>query len=50
MRIQIKDKSNNGEVFVWGLWGPKTIEHILDLLNTDIQNVNKSLRALKEIS
>lgn len=49
MRIQIKDKSNNGEVFVWGLCGPKTIDHILNLLNEDIRNVNKSLRELQEV-
>ena len=48
MKIQIKDLSNNGEVFVWGLWGPKTIDHILKILNRDIENVNKSLRSLYE--
>lgn len=49
MRIQIKDKSNNGEVFVWGLCGPKTIDHILNLLNEDIKNVNIALQDLKEV-
>jgi len=48
MKIQIQDKSENGEVFVWGLWGPKTIEHILARLNNDIQNVNKALRELAQ--
>lgn len=48
MKIQVQDLSENGEVFVWGVWGPKTIEKILGRLNKDIENVNKSLRRLYE--
>lgn len=49
MKIHVQDKSSNGEVFVWGLWGPKTIEHIISLINTDVQNVNQALRDLQGV-
>lgn len=48
MKIQIKDLSNNGEVFVWGLCGPHYIEKMLSKINEDIEKVNSSLRSLYE--
>jgi hypothetical protein len=48
MKIQIQDKSENGEVFVWGLWGPKTIEHILGKINQEVQTFNGVLRELAQ--
>lgn len=48
MKIQVKYKPQKEEIFVWGIWGPKTIDHILNLLNKDIKNVNRSLRRLYE--
>lgn len=48
MKIQVKYKPQKEEIFVWGIWGPKTIDHILSLINKDIKNVNKSLRGLYE--
>lgn len=43
--VNIKNESD-GEVFVVGVWGPKTIDKILKMLNTDIANVNRALRNL----
>jgi ribosomal protein S28E/S33 len=48
MKILIKDNSNNGEVLVRGVYGPKTISKLLELINEDIRNINRSLRALYE--
>lgn len=48
MKIQIKDLSDNGEVFVRGVWGPKTIEKILTAMNEEINNINGQLRSLYE--
>lgn len=45
MKIKVKSiSSNNGEVFVRGVFGPRTIERLLAEINQDIQAVNKSLR------
>lgn len=46
MRIQVNYKPQQEDIFVWGLWGPKTINHILELLVRDIEGVNKSLKEL----
>lgn len=46
MKIPIEDKSDNGVVFVRGLYGPKTIQYYLDTINADIKAVNEKLRAL----
>ena len=48
MKIQVQDKSENGPVIVWGVWGPKTIEMILERLKADIANVNNGLRGLNK--
>lgn len=47
MKIHVKqDSSGNGEVFVWGLWGPKTIEYILTKMGEDIEAINQDLRGI----
>lgn len=47
MKIQVKqDSSGNGEVFVWGLWGHKTIEYILRRMSEDIEAINRDLRSI----
>ena len=49
MKIPVTDKSTeNGWVFVRGVYGPKTIEYLLKNINKSIANVNKSLRSLYE--
>lgn len=48
MKIQVQDKSENGPVIVWGVWGPRTIEMILERLKADIANVNNSLRVINK--
>lgn len=48
MKIAIKDKSNNGEIFVRGLVGKKNVEHQLDKINARIKNINKELARLYE--
>lgn len=48
MKIKVYYEPHTEEVFVWGLWGKKTIEHCLECINKDIQEVNKSLRSLYE--
>ena len=45
MRIQITDKSKNGEVYVKGLVGPHSIENQLREINEKIQEINRELRA-----
>ena len=45
MQIQIKDKSQNGEVYVKGLVGPHSIENQLREINEKIQEINRELRA-----
>lgn len=45
MKIPIKQiSSDNGEVFVWGVWGPKTIDHIINLINGEINDIKNNLR------
>jgi hypothetical protein len=48
MKIQVEYQPHKEEIFIWGLCGPKTINHIINLINNDIKNVNKSLRSLYE--
>lgn len=48
MKIQVQDKSDNGEVFVMGLYGPKTIKYILSQLQKSIEETNNALRLVKE--
>ena len=48
MKIHVEDKSENGEVFVLGLYGPKTINYILNHLQQSISEINGALRSLKE--
>ena len=48
MKIHIEDKSDNGEVFVKGLYGPKTIKYILSQLQKSIEETNNALRLVKE--
>lgn len=49
MKIVVKDiTTDNGVVFVRGVYGPKTIEHLLGQINKQIQETNKSLRSLYE--
>ena len=49
MKIVVKDTTtNNGAVFVRGVYGPNTISYLLGQINKQIQETNKSLRALYE--
>ena len=48
MQIQIKDNSNNGEVFVRGVYGPRATKRLLEQINASIQRINKELRRLYE--
>ena len=49
MKIVVKDTTtNNGAVFVRGVYGPNTINYLLRQINKQIQETNKSLRALYE--
>ena len=48
MKIHIEDKSHNGEIFVMGLYGPKTIKYILDKIQSSIEHTNNALRNIKE--
>lgn len=44
MKIQIHDLSENGEVVVRGVYGPKTIKRQLEQINRAIQNMKSELR------
>lgn len=47
MKIKVHHvKSEDGRVFVKGVWGPKTIKWLLTEINKDIKDVNKTLREL----
>lgn len=48
MQIQVKDNSDNGEVFVRGVYGPRTTKRLLEQINASIQRINKELRRLYE--
>lgn len=49
MKIVVKDTTtNNGAVFVRGVYGPNTIKYLLGQVNKQIQETNKSLEALYE--
>lgn len=49
MKIVVKDTTTqNGAVFVRGVYGPKTIKYLLSQINKQIQETNKSLRSLCE--
>lgn len=49
MKVHVVDKSTeNGWVFVRGVYGPQTIKYLLKNINKSISNVNKSLRDLYE--
>lgn len=46
MKIQVKDKSNNGKVFVYHFRGEKQINEMFDKINQRIENIKDELRAL----
>lgn len=46
MKIPVKDKSNNGRVFVYRLKGEKEINEMFGKINQRIENIKKDLRAL----
>jgi hypothetical protein len=47
MKIKVKSiSSNNGEVFVRGTYGPRTINRLLANINHDIEVINNSLRKI----
>lgn len=48
MKININYRPQEEEIFVWGVWGQRTIERILGRLAEDIENVNRALRGLYE--
>jgi hypothetical protein len=49
MKISVKyDSSNNGEIFIRGVFGPRTINHFLNIINQDIKRFNVALKALSE--
>lgn len=49
MKIVVKDTTtDNGAVFVRGVYGPNTIKYLLGQVNKQIQETNKSLEALYE--
>ena len=46
MKIQVHQKNaNDGDVFVMGLYGPKTTQHMLELITKDIEMINSELKA-----
>lgn len=49
MKIVVKDvTTDNGAVFVRGVYGPNTINYLLEQINKQIQETKDSLRALYE--
>lgn len=46
MKIPVKDKSNNGKVFVYRFKGEKQINEMFDKINQRIDNIKDELRAL----
>ena len=49
MKIPVVDTSTeNGEVFVCGVYGQKTIEYLLKNINKSIKSINAELRSLYE--
>ncbi len=47
MKIHIhQHNANDGEVFVMGLYGPKTTRHMLELITKDIEMINADLKAV----
>lgn len=49
MKIVVKDTTTqNGAVFVRGVYGPKTINYLFSQINKQIEEVKKSLRILYE--
>lgn len=49
MKIVVNDTTtDNGAVFVRGVYGPNTINYLLKQVNKQIEETNKSLRALYE--
>lgn len=46
MKIQVCYIPQKEDVFVWGLWGPRTIEYILTRMAENIEATNKELRSI----
>lgn len=44
LKITVKDISSNGEVFVRGLYGPKHLEHQIQMILKQIKQLKKEMR------
>ncbi len=48
MKIKVNHvKSEDGEVFVRGTYGPRTADRLLTDINREIETINSSLRKLR---